>query len=165
MGCYVYGVIFLINLSLIILYLNIDSFFFYAIDAARSIGRFSPNCLDSWSNASLEYREVLSVVALQSLLFSLLLAGIAFLRSLAKPELYSRRLYKAGPVEGVLIGVIILWIWYCWMGSDSLISFYSELGFVSRRLFDSPIGITVVALTPNLLGLGVGIDVGRIFSN
>lgn len=164
MGFYAYGLIVSLNIFLLVLYIYTDKFLSYSIELFGAVEYFFPNCFASWSNASLEYKEVLFVVAPQSLLFSLLLAGTAFLRGLMRPELYSRRLYKAGSLEGVLISLVILWIWYCWMGSDSPISSYSDLGFVGRRLFGSPIGIVVVALVPSFLGLGIGMDVGRFFS-
>ena len=163
-GFCAYGMIMTLNLFLVVFYIYKDKFLLYLIELVRTVEYFFPNCFASWSNASLEYKDIFFVIAPQSLFFCLFLAVVAFSRSLMKPELYSRRLYKAGSLEGLLIGLVILWIWYCWMGSDSPISSYSELGFVGRRLFGSPIGIVIVALIPSFLGLGVGMDVGRFFS-
>ena len=164
-GLLIYGLIILINLFLILSYFILDKPLLYATQILSSIEHLIPGCFTSWPNASLEYKEVLFVAAPQSFFFSLLLVVVVLLRSLSKPGFRPRKLYKAGPVEGLLIGLGLWWIWYCWMGSSFPISSYDDLGFVSRRLFSSPIGIVIVALSPNFLSLEIGMDIRKLTSS
>jgi hypothetical protein len=72
---------------------------------------------------------------------------------------------NATPLVKVLFGMLLLFLWACYFGSEKPISSTSEAGTFTKAFFNHAIGIFVLSFIQTLLAFQVAEDIARVFIN
>lgn len=130
----------------------------YSFPAALS----SIDCLNTWGNASLTFRDELYLLSRLCLLGSLALVVMTATSALVFRDISARGLGSMSPFWRAVFGLAIGFLWFCAIGEDQAVSSLESLSSVERRLFQSEMGILALILFTQFLAINVGADIARV---
>ena len=144
-----------LNFVLVSCYLVIPDTARFIFDWYSSIGLTEWPCARSWGNASLAYRNVLYVSAPQTMVF--IVAGALYELILFRRRSDPGAFKKLRPLPVVLIGILMVIVWFCVLGNDVPITRPGELGTYNEIIFNRALGVLIVTT----LGASLGVEIGR----
>jgi len=159
-GCLYVFFIVLANILLTLMYLYSDEALKLSREWLMGTLGVSWNCINSWGNASLQYRDVLLVVSLQSLILSAVAGvGSAVLIMGSGANMKSE---KSKSIVTVFLGFAVGWYWLCVLGNGSPIHSLDEISTLEKAFFNNAVGVVSVATALVVIGADVGKELGAL---
>jgi hypothetical protein len=134
---------------------------------AEVLPRFgsSDGCLSTWANASVDFRDELTLISRFTMAVSLIIVIVVSISASIRRDIRPKGPGNAPPLVKVLLGVLLLFLWSCYFGLEEPISSISDAGTVTRAFFNHSIGVFILSVVHTLLAFQVAEDIARIFLN
>jgi hypothetical protein len=155
------GLAALVYSFLLFLTLSSQSLFGYFSEYSFLTALTSIDCLNTWGNASLIFRDELYLLSRLCLIGSLALVVTTSISALVFRDISAQGIGSMRPVWRAVVGLTIALLWFCVIGEDRAASSIDNLSSIERRLFQSELGILAVILFTQFLAIHIGADFAR----